>query len=461
MKKDKALALDMTEGNVTSLLVRYSVPFVLANLLQLVYNLVDTIVVGQFVGAAGITGVSLAGQITQMCTALTMGLVSGAQIMIAQYIGARKREDVNYTIGSMVVYGGAVAIIMCILGILTSRWGLELINTPEEAMSEALSYEIIIFAGLVFNCGYMTASAILRGMGDSKHPFIFIAIASGCNVVLDLLFVGPLKMQAAGAALATVLSYVISLVFAVVYIYKHRAGFGLEFKLKYFKPRWDLCRTITKLGIPLAMQWIVMSLSMLYVQSLVNVYGLYASAAVAVGSKAGNLVNTISQAMGQSCSTMSGQNIAAQKFERVKQSVNTALTVNVAWMLFCIALLQLFPAAFIRIFNDDPEVIKIATTYLRIVSIGFLPHAAYMVYNGIILGVGNSMLNMVNSILEGVVLKISLALLFGTVLGFGLNGVFVGNMLSPLGACIPGAIYYYSGMWKRRKLVAKRDAEPE
>lgn len=457
MKKEKTLALDMTEGNVTSLLVRYAVPFVMGNLLQLVYNLVDTIIVGQFVGPEGITGVSLAGQITQMCTALTMGIVTGAQIMIAQYIGARKRDEVNYTMGTMVVLGGVLAIVLSVLGILTRRWGLELIDTPVEAMSEALNYETIIFIGLIFNCGYMTASSILRGMGDSKRPFMFIAIASCCNVVLDLLFVGVFKMQAAGAALATVISYIVSFVFAVVYIYKHREGFGLEFKLKYFKIRWDLAKTMTKLGLPLAIQWIVVSLSGLYVQSLVNVYGLYASTAVAVGNKAGMMANTISMAVGNSCSTMVGQNIAARKFNRVKKSVNIALLINLAWMAFCIALLQIFPAQFVSIFNDDPNVIEIATTYLRIVSLSFLPHAAYMVFNGVTLGVGNSMLNMVNSILEGVVLKVTLALLFGTVLGLGLTGVFIGNAVAPVGVLLTGGFYYYSGMWKRRKIVAQRD----
>lgn len=462
MKKEKTLALDMTEGNVAPLLVRYAIPFVLANLLQLVYNLVDTIIVGRFVGPEGITGVSLAGQITVMCTALTMGVVTGAQIMIAQYIGAKKRDDVNYTMGTMVIYGGGIALVMSILGILTGRWGLELIGTPPEAMSEALSYETIIFVGLVFNCGYMTASAILRGMGDSRRPFMFIAIASCCNVVLDLLFVGAFRMQAAGAALATVLSYVISFVFAVVYIYRHQAGFGLEFKRKYFRIRWDLCRIMTKLGLPLAIQWIVVSLSTLYVQSLVNVYGLYASTAVAVGGKASQMANTISMAMGSGCSTMVGQNIAARKFSRVRKCVNTALIINTVWMGLCIAALQVFPSQFVRIFNDDPNVIEIATRYLRIVSLSFIPHAAYMVYNGVILGVGNSLLNMVNSILEGVVLKVTLALLFGTALGMGLTGVFIGNALAPLGTFITAAFYYYSGMWKRRKIIAQRDnAEPE
>lgn len=457
MEKEKTLALDMTEGDVTPLLVRYAIPFVLANLLQLVYNLVDTVIVGQFVGPEGITGVSLAGQITQMCTALTMGIVTGAQIMIAQYIGAQKRDDVNYTMGTMVVFGGAIAVVMSVLGILTRRWGLELIGTPPEAMSEALNYETIVFVGLIFNCGYMTASAILRGMGDSKRPFVFIAIASCCNVVLDLLFVGAFKMQAAGAALATVLSYAISFIFAVIYIYRHRAGFGLEFEPKYFRVRWDLCWIMTKLGLPLAIQWIIVSLSMLYVQSLVNVYGLFASTAVAVGGKAGQMANTISMAMGSSCSTMVGQNIAARKFDRVKKSVNIALLINFAWMGMCVVLLQIFPAPFIRIFNNDPNVIEIGTTYLRIVSLSFIPHAAYMVYNGVILGVGNSMLNMVNSILEGVVLKVTLALLFGTVLGLGLTGVFIGNALAPVGVFITGAAYYYSGMWKRRKIIAQRE----
>lgn len=126
-------------------------------------------------------------------------------------------------------------------------------------------------------------------------------------------------------------------------------------------------------------------------------------------------------------------------------------------MSLCIILLQMFPVQFVRIFNDDPTVIELATLYLRIVSLSFIPHAAYMVFNGVILGVGNSVLNMVNSILEGVVLKVTLALLFGTVLGLGLTGVFIGNALAPVGVFFTGAVYYYSGMWKRRKIIAQRD----
>ena len=454
------MVVDLTEGSVPKRLVQYAIPFVFSNLLQIVYNLVDTIVVGHFVGPAGLSGVSLAGQITQMCTALTMGMVTGAQVMIAQFMGARKRDDVNYTIGTMAVYGGLIALIMSILGILTSSWGLHLIKTPEEAFAEAQSYEIIIFIGLVFNCGYMTVSAILRGMGDSKRPLMFVTVSSICNVVLDLLFVGVFKLQAAGAALATIISYFISFVFAIRYIYVHREGFGLDFKLKYFKIRWDLCWTITKLGVPMALQWIIFSLSSLYVQSLVNVYGLAASAAVAVGSKASNMTNIISGALGNSCTTMAGQNIAAQKIDRVKKCVNVTLTINLLWMGLCVLLLQLFPRQYVLIFNDDPEVIQVATMYLRIMSISYLFHACYIVYNGVILGVGNSMLNMANALLEGIVLKITLSLLFGTVLGWGLKGVFVGQALAPLGAALSGGIYYYSGMWKRRKLIAKRDAEP-
>ena len=457
--KEKALAIDLTEGNLTSRMIRFAVPFVLANLLQIVYNLVDTVIVGQFVGAAGISGVSMAGQITTMATALTMGLVTGAQIMIAQYRGARETEDLNYTIGTMTVYGGGVALLMAILGIATSTWGLELIHTPEEAMGQAQAYEIIVFIGLVFNCGYMTVSAVLRGMGDSKRPFIFVAIASVCNVILDLLFVGVFKMEAAGAAWATIISHFLSFVFAVHYIYKNRAGFGIDFKAKYFRIRWDLCKTITKLGVPMALQWIIFSLSMLYIQSMVNVYGLVASAAVAIGSKASQVTGTITGAMSNACSTTVGQNIAARRIDRVKKAVSVGLIVNVAWMCLCILLLQLFPGPFVRLFNSEPEVVEVGISYLRIVSWGFLAHAFYMIFNGFILGVGNSVLNMVNSLLEGVVFKITFAILFANVLGMGLTGIFLGNALAPVGACIPGAVYYLSGMWKNRKLVAQRSTE--
>ena len=459
MTKQKKQALDMTEGNVTSLLIRYAIPFVFANLLQIVYNLVDTVIVGRFVGATGLTGVSVAGQITTMCTALTMGLVTGAQIMIAQYIGARKHDEVNYTIGSMTIYGGLVALIMAIAGILTSRWGLQLIDTPEEAMTEAMNYEKIMFIGLVFNCGYMTCSAVLRGMGDSKSPFKFIAIASVCNVILDLLFVGKLHMQAAGAALATVISQSISFLFAVLYIFFNREAFGIDFRLKYFRPRTDLCWMITKLGIPMAMQWIFVSLSSLFVQSMVNGYGLYAAAAVAVGSKSSQISNTVSNAMGQSCSTMTGQNIAARKIERVRKTVRTAGIINVIWMCLIVLILNIFTEPFIRLFNDDPSVVEIASLYLRLVPLGFIPHAIYVVLNGVILGVGNSMLNMTNSLLEGVILKIGLAYLFANILGLGLTGVFIGNMLAPAGPVFTGGFYYLSGMWTRRKLIAKRDED--
>ena len=193
---------DLTTGSVWKELLRFSFPFMLSNALQTIYNLVDMVIVGQFVGSAGLSAVSIGGQLTWLMCCLAIGYASGGQIFISQLVGAGDTQGVKRTIGTLFTAIAGFSILITILGITLHNPMLRLLNTPQEAFSQAKDYVIICAAGMFFVYGYNTVSAVLRGMGDSTRPFVFIAISAGLNVVLDLLFVGPLHMEAAGAALS-------------------------------------------------------------------------------------------------------------------------------------------------------------------------------------------------------------------------------------------------------------------
>jgi putative MATE family efflux protein len=221
---------DLTQGSVGKELLRFAFPFMLSNALQTVYSLVDMVVVGQFEGSAGLSAVSIGGQITWLLSCLAIGYASGGQIFISQLVGAGDHAGVRRTIGTLFSAVTIFSLIFTVLGIGLHTPLLSVLNTPDEAFSQAADYVVICSAGMFFVYGYNTVSAILRGMGDSTRPFVFIAISAILNVILDLILVGPAGMGAAGAALATTVSQAASYIISIIYLYIHRDSFGFDFK---------------------------------------------------------------------------------------------------------------------------------------------------------------------------------------------------------------------------------------
>ena len=449
----KSMINDLTVGSVPKKLIRFALPFAASNLLQALYNIVDMMVIGQFVGSTGLSAVSVGSDILTMLTMLCMGFSSAGQIMIAQYVGAGRRQEISYTIGTMFSMITIIALCFCAIGIGFSDPILRLLNTPAEAFQEARAYSITCYCGLVFIYGYNTVSAILRGMGDSKRPFVFISIAALTNVVLDLLFVVGFHLGAMGAALATVIAQGVSFGSSLVYLFHRRDSFGFDFKTGSFKIRRDQAAAMLKLGGPLALQHGAIMFSVIFVNAKVNAYGLIISAVNGVGNKFRSFVAIVTNSISAASSSMVGQNLGAKKHDRVKKVVHTGLAVNLIYTTILCIIMAVFPEKVFGLFTKDPEVLAWAPVYAGVTIVSFYASAMMGPFNCIITGLGYATLSLIIGLMDGVVARISLSLIFGSL--FGIEGFWYGNAAAGFVTVIMAAIYYYSGRWKTRKLLVK------
>lgn len=454
--QSKSFINDLTEGAVAKKLLYFAFPFMLSNLLQTVYNLVDMSVVGHFMGSAGLSAVSIGGRLVELLTMLCTGFCTGGQILLSQQVGAKQKEDMQKTIGTLFTFILLCAVGLGSLSIILHRPILTLMNTPATAFEEAAKYMVICNSGCIFIFGYNALCAVLRGMGDSKRPLIFVAIASVVNLVLDILFVAGFQMGAAGAAIATVISQGLAFLFALVYLIRHKEAFGFTFSRRSLRPQGRILGILVKLGLPLAFQSAAISVSMLFVNSFINAYGEAASAVFGAGVKLQSIPSIITQGMSMANSSMVGQNMAAGKPARVKRSVHTCLILNASVYGVFIAVCLLAPKAIFSLFTTDPSVLALAPVYLQISCIGFAASILNSSFNSVINGIGFTSLSMTIGLLDGVVARIAFSLLFGISLGMGLNGFFLGHSLAIWVTALLSMLYYLSGHWQRRKLVVEK-----
>ena len=442
---------DFTEGNITKQLLLFAAPLFLSNLLQVVYNMVDMAVVGATVGKEGISAVSVGGDIIALLTFVGMGFGGAGQVLIAKYVGLGQREKIGRFVGTMSGFLTVAVAVLTLVGIVFREPLLLLMNTPSEAYSGALSYSVICTLGLIFIYGYNIVSAVLRGMGDSKHPFVFIAIAAAINIVLDIVFVVWLGMGAAGAALATVTSQAGSFVISVIYLILHRERFSLDVSFSCFI-HWDreMLADLVRLGTPMAIKTASIQFSKLFVNSFINSYGIAVSAFAGIANKIASVANLISMAMNNAGSTMVGQNIAARKYSRVnKILLNLALiTLTVSAVLSAVMLLA--PDAVYSLFTTDPDVLKIGREFVPISLILFLAAALRAVMNALMNGSGNYKINFATAIFDGIVMRIGLALLFGIALGMEHLGFWLGDALAGFTPFVIGTVFYLSGKWRTK-----------
>lgn len=454
MTKSNTMINDLTQGPLASKLIRFSLPFMLGNLLQTLYTIVDLAVVGQFVGSTGLSAVSISGQITILMYSAGVGLGNGGQIFIAQQVGAKDYDGIQRSVGTLLTFCGICSIIIAAIGIIFCKPILNLLNTPAEAMEQAVSYFVICCIGIPFTYGYGSLSCILKGMGDSTRPMLFIAIAALTNVVLDLFFVVVIPLESAGAAIATVISQIISFVFAFVYLYKRREAFGFDFRIKSFAIHKKTLGIIAKLSTPLIFMSVSINVSMLYINSYINDYGLVASSVAGVGSKLYSLMNIVTGATQSAVASCVGQNMGAGKMDRVKKSVFIAIGLCLAFFAVVGTLCLVCPKALFGIFSSDPEVLDMAVDYMFVSFWLYLAFSLMAPPLGFLNGIGFTSMNMVVAILDGVVARIGLSLLMGITLNMGLPGFWWGNALAGyISVIIPG-IYFLSGKWKTRKLIS-------
>ena len=425
-----------------------------SNALQVLYSTIDMIIVGEYVGTPGLSAVSQSSQIVNFATMVCLGLSNAGQVLVSQAFGAGKKKEMNDIIGTMFSVLTIFAAILSVIIISANRWIMDIMNMPSESYDMSIDYLIICTGGLIFTAGYNMVSAVLRGMGDSKRPFLFIGIASAINLVLDLLFTGLLGMGVAGAAWATIIGQAAAFIFSIYYLYKRREAFGFDFKRESFRMQKKYVKMIVSLGTPMAIQMGCLNLSMLYVNSLINDIGVVESATFGAGVKIDDIINKISQGIQYAAMPIISQNIAAGEQKRAKQTVYWAWIYSAALTVFFMILYVCFGKQMFLLFSDDPLVHEQCSVFISAILWMFPAFAIVRGSGGFVQGIGNAKLSMLLALLDGVVLRIGLSYLFGIHFGWGFYGFVLGYGLAPYGFAIPSMIYFFSPVWKKQKTLA-------
>lgn len=438
---------DFTSGSISRSLLYFSVPFLITNIIQSLYNIVDIMVVSRFCGANGIAGASIGGSVTQTVTYMIIGLCNGGAIMTAHYVGMKSDKDVKETIGTTFGIMFILSILSSVFMLIFSRNILNALNTPAEAFSETLSYFRICMTGSVFIFGYNAVSSVLRGVGNSKTPMYFGFASCLMNVALDLLFVGLFRMGVAGAAAATVISQAMSLIACVIYLKKQK--FLFDFRLSSFRIVPDKAVNIFRLGLPGAVQNAIVSGGFLLVSSITNSLGVNAASAVSVAAKVNSFAQMPASAIGMAVSSIIGQNVGARKFDRARKTLSYGILISLGFGAAMFTIVQLIPAQLMGLLVDDANVISTAVPYLRITACDYLLVALIFPLNGLCNGSGHTLFTMIPSIFSSVIARVPVAYFCVYVLDMGLSGVAVSTPTGTISAIIICTIYYFSNRWCR------------
>lgn len=441
---------DFTEGSIPKALLLFSLPFLLTNLIQSFYNIADIMVISHFCGREGIAGASIAGSITNTVTYMIIGLCNGGSIMTAQYAGAKSDRDIRETIGTTFGIMLILSVISTAVMLLLTRPVLTLLNTPPEAFEQTRAYFSICMSGSVFIFGYNAVSSILRGLGDSKTPMYFGTASCVLNILLDVLFVGPMNMGVKGAALATVISQAAALAGCVIYL--KGQNFPFDFKLSGFRIYPKKAITIFRLGLPGAIQNAIVSGGFLLVSSITNSLGVNAASGVAVAAKVNNFAQMPAGALGMAVSSMIGQNVGAGKFDRARKTLKSGILLGLAAGAVMFVAVQLFPAQIMRLLVGDGEVIAAALPYLRVTAFDYLLVAVCFPLNGLCNGSGHTLFTMIPSVFSSIIARVPVAYFCAKVLDMGLAGVGISTPTGTISAIIICTIYYFSNKWCKKTI---------
>ncbi len=442
---------NLTEGSETKEIILFALPMLIGNVFQQFYNMVDSIVVGQFVGKRALAAVGAGFPVVFLIVALIMGITMGSTILVAQFFGAREKRKVRATIDTAYVTLFWAGLVLTFSGILGVPWILEVLRVPEDVAPEAAVYLRIIFAGSLAVFGYNAVSAILRGLGDSKTPLYILMAATILNIILDLLFVVAFGWGVAGVAWATVISQGFSFAGSLVLLNKRNEYVRLD--LRHLEFDSHLFRLSLRLGIPSGIQQTLVALGMMVLNRIVNTFGMDTMAAYAAAGRLDTFAMMPSMNLGNAVSTFVGQNLGAGKPERVKRGHASALLAGLAISVVIGAVVVAFGPSLMRIFTTDPEVIRIGARYLLIVGAFYALFSTMFINNGVVRGAGDVMIPMANTLLALWVVRLPAAYLLSDL--FGSDGIWWSLPAGWLMGAVFSTWYYRTGRWKKKAVVQR------
>lgn len=438
----------LTEGNIYKSLIRFAIPFIIANLIQALYGTVDLVVIGLFTDTPGISSVAIGTQVMQIVNGLITGLTMGGTILIGQYYGAKRENDTSESIGTMLTMGIIISLLITVLMIFVTTPLLNILQTPSQSYADAKKYVIVASSGIVFIFGYNAISAILRGLGDSRSPVYFIAIACVFNIILDLIFVGALHMRASGAALATIISQGISMVLAIIYLVKRK--FLFEFKLKNFAIRKEKVEKLFKLGFPLSLQEVLLWISFLFIAAIANSMGVAQSAAVGIIAKFETFSMLPPMAFSYALAALAAQNIGAKQPDRAKKALNISMLLSFICSLFFFVWAQASPESIMNIFSAGEEVAIAGAQYFRTYSFDFMLVAFKFCLNGFLNGCGRTTFAMVNGIASSLLVRVPLAYILGKYISESLIGLGLAAPIASIVSITVSLIYIRTERWREQ-----------
>lgn len=354
---------NLTTGNVFKTIVTFSLPFLLAYFMQTLYGMADLFIIGQFCGVESTTAVSVGGQVMHMLTVMIVGLAMGSTVLIGKSIGAGQKEETSRAIGNTIVLFMGIAAAATLILILMVRQIVTLMSTPQEAVEGTITYLTICFIGIPFIIAYNIISSIFRGMGDSKSPMYFVAVACAANIVLDYVLIGGMDLGPAGAALGTTLSQTLSVIVSFCVIKKKQSGISL--KKKHFKPDRKIMNTLLKVGLPVAFQDGFIQISFIVITVIANQRGLNDAAAVGIVEKIIGILFLIPSSMLSAVSTLTAQNIGADRHDRARKTLCYGILITVTSGLIFATIMQLYAELFVGWFTEEAIVVRLGGQYMR------------------------------------------------------------------------------------------------
>ncbi len=446
---------DLTRGNPARLIFNFAMPMLLGNLFQQLYNIVDTIIVGNFIGKEALAAVGASFPIIFTMISLLIGVASGGTIVIAQYFGAGDHVNVKKAIHTLYIFIVISGIVLSLIGIPLTGSIFRLIRLPEELIPQATTYLGIFLTGTVVFFGFNGTSAILRGLGDSKTPLYFLIISTLSNIGLDLLFIVVFKWGIAGAAIATVLSQAGAFLTAILYLNRYHKL--IDFKLSEYRFDRKIFRQSLRIGLPTGLQQTFVSLGMMTIMTIVNGFGTNVIAGYSAGIRINGLATLPAINFSQALATYVGQNLGAGKPERVRSGLIATLLMSGGVALFVTVIVSLLRYPLMGMFTKDTEVIRIGGEYLVIVSSFYLLFSAMFKINGVLRGAGDTLIPMFITLTSLWLIRIPFALVFSGILGE--TGIWWSSPAGWAVGLILSYLYYLTGKWKS-KVVVRPEVSP-
>ncbi len=443
---------DLTQGNETKVILKFAIPMMIGNIFQQLYNVVDAAIVGKFVGKAALAATGVSFPILFMLSSLIIGFAIGGTILISQYYGAKKTDKVKLTSETMQIVMLGAALIMTIIGILTSRWLFKILNFPQSQISMAVSYFNILMIGNVAIFGYNSLAAILRGLGDSQTPVYFLIISTIMNIAGDLLLVIVFKMGVEGAAWSTVFAYFVAYIAAIIYLNKKHKIIRINFKIGFNK---EIFKKMLHLGIPSSIQMLVVSLGSIAIFSIINLFGTNVIAGYTAAARVNSFAIMPAMFFSNALTAFVGQNFGANKLDRIKKGLrSTVIMIGITSIFFTI-LAELFPSGLMRLFTNDAAVVAVGVQYFKIVAPFYVVFGTMFSFNALYRGIGDTIMPMYFTIIALWIIRFPAAILLSMHISFSPLKLIPANSTNlwwsePMGwttGMILAIIYFVSKKW--------------